>query len=162
MKIYNFVLGAALLAALTACSPVASKEEKNDTAKTEAKAEAKPVVTAPVATDGKVIELDDASLIPPGVRVNQLTVIDFNAIWCGPCRQLAPVLDEMAEKYKGRVTFISVDVDRFGALFESYQAGSSIPAVVFISPDGSRELYRGTGQLLPASAFEAIIEQKLK
>ena len=62
MKIYNFVLGAALLAALTACSPVASKEDKNDSTATESKAEAKPVVTAPVATDGKVIELDDASL----------------------------------------------------------------------------------------------------
>lgn len=162
MKIYNFVLIAALLAALTACSPAASKEDRSDGTKTEAKAETKPVVTAPVATDGKVIVLDNASLIPPGVRVDQLTVIDFNAVWCGPCRQLAPVVDEMAEKYKGRVTFISVDVDRFGALFESYQAGSSIPAVVFLRPDGSRALYVGTGELLPASAFEAVIEQNLQ
>ncbi|MDE6853915.1 MAG: hypothetical protein K2J38_02550 [Muribaculaceae bacterium] len=160
MKIYNFVISAALLAALTACSPVTSKEES---AKTESKTTvAKPVVKAPVAKDGKVINLEDASAIAPGVKVDQLTVIDFNAIWCGPCRQLTPVVDELAEKYKGRVTFISVDVDRFSDLFRSYNLGSSIPAVVFLLPDGTQRRYIGTSELLPASAFEALIEQNLQ
>lgn len=120
------------------------------------------VVVAPVATDGKVLELTDASLVAPGVKVEQLTVIDFNAVWCGPCRQLTPVLEEMAEKYKGKVTFISVDVDKFHDLFEAYNVGSSIPAVVFLSPDGSREDYVGTGDLLPSSAFENVITKNLK
>ena len=38
-------------------------------------------------------------------------VVDFNATWCGPCRMLAPVLEDVSEKYEGRVSFFSVDVD---------------------------------------------------
>ncbi len=111
--------------------------------------------------DGKVIELDNASLVAPGVKVSQLTVLDFNAVWCGPCRQLTPVLEEMAKKYEGKVTFISIDVDKFGELFEAYNLGSSIPAVVFIRPDGETKSFIGTGDLLPAEAFEALIEANL-
>lgn len=96
------------------------------------------------------------------MKVEQLTVLDFNAVWCGPCRNLAPVLEQMAEKYKGRVTFISIDVDKFGSLFEAFKLGSSIPAVVFITPDGERKVYIGTGELLPDTAFEAIIDANLK
>ena len=89
-------------------------------------------------------------------------LVDFSAVWCGPCRNLAPVLEQMAEKYKGRVTFISVDVDKYGSLFEAFNVGSSIPAVVFLSPDGERKVYVGTGELLPYTAFEAIIVANLK
>lgn len=119
------------------------------------------VTIAPVATDGKVIELKDAALFAPGVKVDQLTVLDFNAVWCGPCRQLAPVLEEMAEKYKGRATFVSVDVDSLGELFEAYNMGQSIPAVLFIRPDGTTQKYVGTNELLPAESFSAIIEANL-
>lgn len=117
---------------------------------------------APVARDGKVIELKKSSDIRPGSKVKQLTVIDFNAAWCGPCRQLNPVLKEMAEKYKGKVTFISVDIDRYQDLFIEYRLGNAIPAVLFLLPDGTTRKYIGTAELLPASSFEAQIKAALK
>lgn len=111
--------------------------------------------------DGKVVELTDAKQYAPGVKVSQLTILDFNAVWCGPCRQLTPVLEELASKYAGRVTFVSVDVDKYGELFEAYKLGQSIPAVLFLYPDGRTAQYVGTGDLLPASKFEALVDAAL-
>ena len=78
-----------------------------------------------------------------------------------PCRQLTPVLEELAAKYDGKVTFVSVDVDKYGDLFEAYNLGTSIPAVLFLYPDGSKKSYIGTGDLLPADKFEALIDAAL-
>lgn len=159
----KFVLIFSLVAALAlgACS-TRSEQETQAVNAVETDAVTTPDVTlAPVASDGKVMELADASLVAPGVKVSQLTILDFNAVWCGPCRRLSPVLDEMAAKYAGKVTFISVDVDRYGDLFEAYNVGSSIPAVVFLKPDGSRKVFVGIGDLLPAEKFAALIDANL-
>lgn len=144
------------------CSTKSNEQAEAADAVTVEEVTTPTVAVAPIATDGKVIELSDASLIAPGVNVEQLTVIDFNAVWCGPCRQLTPVLEELAAKYAGKVTFISVDVDKFGDLFEAYELGEYIPAVLILRPDGKSEKYTGTEKLLPASSFEAIIENNLK
>ena len=137
--------------------------QSTQTTETEEAAVEQPSVAkyAPVAKDGKVIELEDASALTPGVKVEQLTVVDFNAVWCGPCRQLTPVLEELAAKYQGKVTFISVDVDKLGNLFEAYQMGESIPAVLFLKPEGTYFKKIGTGELLPAENFEKIINDNL-
>ena len=137
--------------------------QSTQTTETEEAAVEQPSVAkyAPVAKDGKVIELEDASALTPGVKVEQLTVVDFNAVWCGPCRQLTPVLEELAAKYQGKVTFISVDVDKLGNLFEAYQMGESIPAVLFLKPDGTYFKKIGTGELLPAENFEKISNDNL-
>jgi len=155
-KIFVF---AAVALALASCGG----NQSTETTETEQAAVEQPAVakTAPVAIDGKVIELEDASVLTPGVKVDQLTVVDFNAVWCGPCRQLTPVLEEMAAKYQGKVTFISVDVDKFGDLFGAYEMGDAIPAVLFLKPDGTSFKKIGTGDLLPAENFEKIINENL-
>lgn len=116
---------------------------------------------APAGVDGKVVELTDADKYAPGVKVSQLTVLDFNAVWCGPCRLLTPVVEELAGKYAGKVTFVSVDIDKFGELVEAYELGNSIPVVLFLYPDGSKKAYVGTDELLPGNKFEALIDAAL-
>ena len=158
----HFYLFAALaVAALASCS-TKSNDKATEINELEAQqVEQSVVAVAPVATDGKVIELTNPTLLPVGVNVEQLTVVDFNAVWCGPCRQLAPVLEQMAEKYKGKATFISVDVDNYPELFKAYQMGNAIPAVLILRPDGKTLKYIGTDDLLPAEKFEAIIDANL-
>jgi thioredoxin 1 len=58
-------------------------------------------------------------------------VVDFNATWCGPCRMLAPVLEDLSEKYEGKVSFYSVDVDESPALAMQFRV-SSVPCLVLL------------------------------
>lgn len=50
------------------------------------------------------------------VNDSLLVLIDFNATWCGPCKQLAPILDELAETNKGKLKLIKIDIDENSAL----------------------------------------------
>lgn len=61
------------------------------------------------------------------------SVIDFNATWCVPCRQLAPILEELAAEYKGRVNFYSIDIDKNKELAKALEI-QSIPYVLFFAP----------------------------
>ena len=58
-------------------------------------------------------------------------VIDFWAEWCGPCRMVAPIIDELAGEYEGRVTIGKCDVDSNNAIAVQY-AVRNIPTILFI------------------------------
>ena len=60
-----------------------------------------------------------------------VAVVDFNATWCGPCRMLAPVLEDLSEKYAGKASFFSVDVDECQELAMQYRV-SSVPCLVLL------------------------------
>lgn len=156
---------AAAIAGSAMLSSCAQKESKTEEMTAEEPVEAVTTeaqnANSVEAISATVINLTDASVLAPGVKVDRLTVVDFNATWCGPCRMLAPVVDELAAQYAGKVDFYSVDVDNFGELFEAWNMGSSIPAILILKPDGTTERYIGTGDLLPISKFQAIINKNL-
>ena len=81
-------------------------------------------------------------------------LIDFWATWCGPCRMLAPVIEELAEQYDGRVTVGKVDVDEEPALAAQFGV-SSIPTVVLIKDGKTVQTLVG---YRPKAAFEAAID----
>jgi thioredoxin 1 len=56
-------------------------------------------------------------------------VVDFHADWCGPCHQIAPLLERLSEEWEGRVRFVKLDIDRNRDVARAYRI-SSIPAVL--------------------------------
>ncbi|MBR1743145.1 MAG: thioredoxin, partial [Lachnospiraceae bacterium] len=49
-----------------------------------------------------------------------VAVVDFSAVWCGPCKMVAPVLEELSEELDGKINFFNVDVDENQDLAEKY------------------------------------------
>lgn len=62
-------------------------------------------------------------------------IVDFTATWCGPCQRLAPILDELAGEFKGKIEVYKVDVDKCRDLANAFEI-SSIPCLLFIPTNG--------------------------
>ncbi len=84
-------------------------------------------------------------------------VIDFYADWCGPCRRVAPIMEEMANKYKGKVKIYKINVDKENKLAAVFRI-RSIPAVLFVPKEGKPMMQVG---LLPHDTYVQIINEQL-
>ena len=68
------------------------------------------------------------------VSTQKLVLIDFYATWCGPCKAMTPVMEQMEQKYGDRIEFQKVDVEQNEELAQKYNV-QSIPNIVILSPD---------------------------
>ena len=85
-------------------------------------------------------------------------LIDFFATWCGPCKALSPVIDELADEYAGKVDVYKVDVDSEEELAAQFGV-RSIPTLVFASQDLEPQVAVGA---MPKSALKEALDQMLK
>ena len=89
------------------------------------------------------------------VKTNTLLVVDCYADWCGPCRMIAPIVEELANHYSGRVAFAKVDVDNSPNISRQFHI-SSIPTLLFFK-DG--KLVDQVIGAVPKTALAAKFEQ---
>jgi thioredoxin 1 len=76
-------------------------------------------------------EFNDANFQTEVLDSDKLTVIDFWAEWCGPCRAIGPVVEELSKEWEGKVNIGKVNVDHNPQLSMNYGI-TSIPAILFI------------------------------
>ncbi len=84
-------------------------------------------------------------------------VIDFYADWCGPCKMVAPIIEELSEEYAGKVNFYKIDTEAEQELAAAFGI-QSIPSLLFIPVDGKPQMAAGA---LPKDTFIEVIEKEL-
>jgi thioredoxin 1 len=84
-------------------------------------------------------------------------IIDFYADWCGPCKAVAPVLEELSDEYEGKLLIYKIDTDREAELSGMFGI-QSIPTLLFIPVNGSPMMQKGA---IPKNAFKQVIEDRL-
>jgi len=93
---------------------------------------------------GNVQEIAGADFSTVVLEAQEPVLVDFWATWCGPCRMLAPVLEEVAAELAGRVKVVKVNVEENRELVGQFRI-MSVPTLVLLQ--GGRELTRITGYL---------------
>ncbi|MBI4299701.1 MAG: thioredoxin [Chloroflexi bacterium] len=80
---------------------------------------------------GKPSPVDDKTFDEVVVKATRPVLVDFWAPWCGPCRMVAPIVDELAEEYSGRVDFVKLNTDENPNISAKYGIHSIPTLLVF-------------------------------
>jgi len=97
-----------------------------------------------------VMEVNDTNFEKEVLQSSQPVMIDFWANWCGPCKALAPVVDEVAQAYNGKIKVVKMDVDKNSATPGRYGV-RGIPTLLFIKDGTVRDTLVG---YVPKEAIE--------
>ena len=88
---------------------------------------------------------------------NKPAIVDFFATWCGPCKALSPIMEELAEEYNGKVDIYKIDVDQEEELAAAFGV-RSIPTLLFIPLKGKPVITQGA---MPKAELKDMIEKNL-
>ena len=120
-----------------------------------------------VATDalanapaGVVVDVSEQDFQQKVIDISKTVpvIVDLWAEWCGPCKQLSPLLEKLAAEYKGRFVLAKIDVDANPRLSQMFQV-QSIPAVFAVIGESAGPLFQGA---IPEAELRQVIEEVLR
>jgi thioredoxin 1 len=100
------------------------------------------------------LEFTDGNFQSDVLESNQLSMIDFWAEWCGPCRAIGPIVEDLSKQYEGKVNVGKVNVDQNPQVSMQYGI-TSIPAILFIK--GGQVVDKQIG-----AVPKAVLEKKIQ
>lgn len=110
----------------------------------------KPKFQTTQVTDTNFNEIVSESKIP--------VLLDFYADWCGPCKIVGPIIDELAEEYEGRALVVKVNTEVNPGLSQYFKI-KSIPSLMIINRGELKERFQG---LIPKPNLEEILEEYIQ
>lgn len=143
-----------VLATATACGRVNNNNLKQESMETE--------------SAGKVIHLTKAEFLKRVYNFeknpeewkyegDKPAIVDFYADWCGPCKMVAPILDELAKEYDGQIVIYKIDTEKEKELAGAFGI-RSIPSLLFIPMKGEPQMVQGA---MPKASFKKAIDEIL-
>jgi thioredoxin 1 len=105
-----------------------------------------------------VPNIDSSRFQDEVVRSSQPVIVDFYADWCGPCKMVSPILDELSKEYAGKVKFVKIDTDANQDLAMKFGI-MSIPTVMFFAKGKVEDIVVGA---MPASVFKTKLNSLVK
>lgn len=126
----------------------------------QAKAEERRAQNPPGAPSAVSIDATEASFQADVIDQSFVVpvVVDLWATWCGPCKQLSPVLEKLAQEYAGRFVLAKVDVDANPRISQAFQV-QSIPTVVALIKGQPVPLFQGA---LPEASVRQVLDELLR
>ena len=106
---------------------------------------------------GNALKVEDASWDSEVMKAPELVMVDFWAVWCGPCQMVAPIVDELANEYAGKVKVRKLNTDENPEVAGRYQV-MSIPTILFFKNGQVVEKLVGAR---PKRQFKEMIDQLL-
>jgi thioredoxin 1 len=106
---------------------------------------------------GNALKVDESSWDTQVVKSPGLVLVDFWAVWCGPCQMVAPIIDELAVEYNGKVKVLKLNTDENPEIAGQYQV-MSIPTILIFKNGQPVERLVGA---MPKRRFKEVLDSLL-